>query len=174
MSSPQLSSRHLLPLACALSLVAGCSVPALLGGRFVPPEMVLNASKIAGLSLSDATLEFELAITNPNRFRLRIRAVHYRLRINGTAVGDGVANLGSTVAANGATVVAFPVSLPLETFTAAAGTAALSGEIPYEIEVSVSVGSLFAQRDVAITATSVLRLNLPLELAGGPRSPGPV
>ena len=156
----------LLPLAGALlTVLPGCGTFALLAGRFEPPEVTLTDSKVESVSRSAAAVMFALDVYNPNSYGLRLRSMRYRVKIGGATVAQGEAPAGVGLPAHGMVTVHLPAQLDFDTLTSAAHAALMTGEIPYQLDAWLRVGTMLLSRDLTFSDSSALRLNLPLGLA---------
>jgi LEA14-like dessication related protein len=160
-------------LAICLPLMTGCSLPAMVLGRFEPPITVVSASKVESISLGPVVLRFVLTVRNPNAFGLRTHAVRYRLSLSNQVIAEGRTASGVTVPPHASSIVEFRMEVPFTALSNAAPGAMMLGEIPYELDGALVVGSFLSQREVPFTAASVLRVNLPLELAALRQFPSP-
>ena len=160
-------------LAIFLPLMTGCSLPAMVLGHFEPAVVMLSASKVESISPSTAVLRFVLTVRNPNAFGLRTHTVRYRLSLGSHVVAEGRATTGMTVPGRATSTVDLRIEVPFAALNNAAPDAIMLGEVPYELDGALVVGSFLSQREVAFTAASVLRINLPLELASLLQLPSP-
>jgi LEA14-like dessication related protein len=151
-------------LALCLPL-AGCSIVTRIAGGFEDPTVELEASKVASISLSAAQLLFTLRVHNPNARALQPQGLRYRLTVNQTMLAEGATDASVTVPPRASAPLNLRVDVPLKALLDTAPGAMTLGEIPYELEVWLSVDSWFRQHEVRLVASSVLRLNLPLGLA---------
>ncbi len=151
-------SRRLLPGLLALLLgVAGCSL-------FVrSPEVAIADVRVVGLGLSGGTAEVLLAVDNPNRFALEVRAFEYLLEISDPArperwdtLAVGVAP--DTVRLPGRTETVVPLEIPFR--YNALGTALRAwlqgGEIPYRVQGEVRARGAGIQRDLPFRSRGTL------------------
>lgn len=163
---PSAIRRVIIPLALGLPLT-GCSLVARVTGGFESPALELQASKVESVSLAVTHVVFELAIHNPNAYALRSRELRYRLTVDQTVVAEGVVDVTAPLPPRSSAPVYLPVDVGLDRLLNAAPAAMVLGEIPYNLDVWVSVDSWLRQRQVHLVTSSVLRLNLPLGLARG-------
>jgi LEA14-like dessication related protein len=110
-------------------------------------------------------------VRNPNAFALSARAVDYRLRIGGHVLAAGRSSSRVTVPAQASSTVDVRMEVSFPAIGAAAPDALMLGEIPYDLDGTLRVGSCLATREVPFAAASVLAISPPLEMAGGPRLP---
>jgi LEA14-like dessication related protein len=151
--------------AAAVSLSSsGCGASALLVGRFDPPQVSIGKSYVAKLTRSAATLSIDLDVFNPNPYRLQVRGLEYRLSTAGARLAEGSVSDVIDLPGDGRSTVTLPVYLDLQALARAAQTVLALGEVPYDLEVRCTVGTLFAERALEQVDSSVLRLGLPVEL----------
>jgi LEA14-like dessication related protein len=160
-------SRALSPaiLAPLCFLLAGCTFSAALAGKFQDPVIRVEGSKVRALSPSTADVAFELSISNPNPYRLQAGKLSYRLSVEGETLAEGTAGVRTSLPAQGMATVELAFQVPFDALARLSPRGYMVGEIPCELEVHLSVGSLFFTRPVRAIHASVLRLNLPLGLA---------
>ncbi len=168
----RLSLFRTLRVLLILPLVAGCGLPAMLG-HFEPPVVSVNATKVESVSLTTAVIQLTLMVRNPNAFELTTRTVRYRLSVSDHVLADGTATNRLTLSAHTSSAVNLRIEVSFNALRDAAPDAVMVGEIPYELDGVLVVGSFLSQEEVPFSAASVLRLNLPLELARAPRLPSP-
>ncbi len=149
-----------------LSLVSqGCSAIAMLSGSFASPTVEVVASRVAALSTRRADVFIELEVDNPNSFALTARDLTYRFSLDGSMVAEGDWHVGATIPASGKALVELPLRVHLDKLLQSAAAGLVLGEIPYQLDATLTVGSFLLQREIEIAEASVLRLNLPLGLA---------
>jgi LEA14-like dessication related protein len=152
-------------LAICLPLLAGCGLSALARGHFEPPVVVLNVSRIESISPKSVAVHLVLGVQNPNEFGLSARVVGWRLRVNGQTLAAGRSSNRVTVAARATAVVDVRMDVPFPALSAAAPDALMLGEIPYDLDGTLSVGSLFSSREVPFATSGVLDISPPLTIA---------
>jgi LEA14-like dessication related protein len=156
--------RVILPAALCVPL-GGCTLVAHVTTRFESPVIELEASKVESISQAGARLLFELVAHNPNSYALRLRALRVRLTVNHTVVAESQADASLAVPSHATASVHLPIDVRLTKLLDVAPGAMMVGEIPYDLEVQFAVDSWLHQRQVVLTTSSVLRLNLPIGLA---------
>jgi len=147
--------------------LTSCSLMARMTGRFEDPALELQGSKVESVSPEMTRLLFTLAVHNPNAFPLDSRVQRYRLTVSKTVVAESTSNILATVPAGGPTFVDLPIEVGPGSLSNAAPGAVVLGEIPYDLDVWLSVDTWLRRREVHLQTSSVLRLNLPLGLARG-------
>jgi LEA14-like dessication related protein len=154
------------PLMLSMPLT-GCSLVAQMTGGFEDPTLRLQGSKVESVSPDVTRLLFTIAVHNPNAFPLRSQVQRYRLTIDKTVVAEGTSSILATVPAGAPTLVDLPIEVGPGSLSNAAPRAVVLGEIPYDLDVWLSIGAWLHPREVHLAASSVLRLNLPLGLVRG-------
>ena len=165
MRRPRRSTQCLLSLALFLPGFAGCGLPALLAGHFETPVATLASSKVQSISPMASEIAFVLTLHNPNSYGLRTQVVRYRLSVNGAVVAEGSKPAEVALPADESTPVRFTVDVGFDALEKAAAGALVIGEVPYQLETWISLRSWLQPREVYCVAASVLRFNVPLELA---------
>jgi LEA14-like dessication related protein len=156
--------RVIVLLAFCVSL-AGCSLVARVTGGFESPVIELEASKVESISLANTHLLFELVVHNPNAYSVTSHALRYRLMVGGAVVAEGTDDVTQTVPPNASASVNLPIDVRLDRLLNAAQGTTVLGEIPYDLDVWLSVDSWLRQREVHLRTSSALRMNLPIGLA---------
>ena len=160
-------------LAACLPLISGCSLPAMMLGHFEPPGVTLSASKVESISIGTAVVRLVLLVSNPNGFGLRTGAVRYRLSLSGHVLTQGRSASSVTVPPHASATVEVHMEVPFTAVNDAAPDATMLGEIPYDLDGALLVGSFLSSREVAFAFSSTLRLDVPLDVASLPRLPSP-
>jgi len=165
MPPPLCFANRLFRVILMLPAFAGCGMPAVLVGRYEAAATTLVASKVESLSPVASDIVFALAVHNPNSYGLRMRLIRYRLMVHGVAVAEGTNRAEVSLPAGKSTTWELPVSVRVDALEAAAPEALGIGEVPYQLEGWVSLGSWLRQREMHFIVASTLRFSLPLELA---------
>lgn len=167
--------RSLLPTTLVTGMLvactAGCGTLSVLARSFENPRLALVSSRVTGLSLAVARVLLAVEVTNPNTYELRAGDLRYRLRVNDTLVAEGSHSAATRFPPGGAVTVEVPLTIRLQALAEAAQAAFLTGEVPYRLEVQLSVGTWLFEREVSFRDDSVLQFNLPLGLAGAREQP---
>lgn len=157
-------ARAVFPVALCLPL-AGCSFVAGMTGGLENPVAELQASKVESISQGSTHLVFALTIRNPNAYALTVQAFQYRLAVNQVVVASGATAVSAKVPSKGSASVDLPIEVRTDRLSAAAQGAMVLGEVPFDLDVWLAVGSWPRRREIHLPASSVLRWNLPLGLA---------
>ena len=147
--------------------LTGCALVARVTGGFEDPALELQGSKVESVSPDVTRLLFTLAVHNPNAFPLESRVQRYRLIVNGTVVAEGTSNILVPIPAGVPTLVDLPIEVGPGSLSNAAPRAVVLGEIPYDLDVWLSIDAWLHPHEVHLATSSVLRLNLPLGLVRG-------
>jgi len=145
--------------------LTGCSLMARMIGPFADPALELQGSKVESVSSQATRLLFTLAVHNRNAFPLEARVQRYRVTVEKTAVAEGTSAVAATVPASALALVELPIEVAPGSLSNAAPRAVVLGEIPYDLDVWLSLDAWPQQREVHFQTSSVLRLNLPIGLA---------
>jgi LEA14-like dessication related protein len=129
-------------------------------GRFdLPsaPEVAIGPPKLRDVSLSSATLELPLTLTNANAFTLALGAIAGSLRISGAEVGSVLTPDVGALPANGKQTISVPVQVHFTDAIAAARALRGGGaHLDFKGELRSGTAALpFAlERDVDLSAQS--------------------
>ncbi len=129
-------------VAAAAALVS--SACALLGRQaFKNPEVKLQDVKLLGLGVTGGQLNVDLAVYNPNHYRLDATKVHYTVNMAGDSVriADGVLDNRFTVDEGKTSIVTIPVSFTYAGLGAAGRSMLNTGGVNYHVIGDVAVGT---------------------------------
>ncbi|MCK6554360.1 LEA type 2 family protein [Candidatus Binatia bacterium] len=157
-----------LPVLVA-STMAGCS---LVGWRHPEalPTVTLRASTVTALSEGEIAATIVLTVRNPDSNPVRVGRVRYRLTFPGGAEAGGAVIVNATVpGGDGHLDIELPVRIAKRRLLPGAAPMLLLGELPYDLDVGVSIGAPLFGHTIDVQTSSALRLDLPLELV----RPGP-
>jgi len=94
-----------LAILASLLALAGCAGS---GHLFARPKVQLAEASLTGLSREGADLVLDFDVTNPNRMRLPLGGVDYRVRVNGERFLAGSETNRVDIPARGAARVTVP------------------------------------------------------------------
>ena len=148
-----MSSRRILLVVALLVL------PALLAGCSVQPTAKITGVKLGAMSLQNATLVFDVDVTNPYPVPLPMTNLDYSLSTSGQKFLDGEAKTLGTVPASGSRVLSVPIKISfLELFNAVQGVKGKS-EIPYTAILGLGVDApLLGTMRLPMEKKSILKL----------------
>lgn len=150
----------------AFSMLSGCGLLASMTGRFEPPELRIQRSRIDQLSATRVAATLRIEIFNPNPYALEVEQLRYAVKVGGAEVGNGAVEAGFTLASDAVHSSELPLTIQLSSL-AAAGMSAALGEVPYELRAAMIVRAPLLERQVEVTQHSVLSFDVPLGLAAG-------
>ena len=101
------------------------------------PEVRFAGVSVGALSKEGAALDVDLAVTNPNGYRLGVRELTYRLSIAQVSAGEGSIAETISIPAHATAKVKLPLAFSFEPLKASALEIALTGRIAYAIEGEV-------------------------------------
>lgn len=105
------------------------------------PKLEFQPPKVTGLTLSGATIEFPLVVTNRNSFALPLQGVSGTLSIAGSPVGTlSTGNLGQ-LQGNATQVVRLPLTIDLLRAAGAAQAAVRGGTAPVTFKAELVSGN---------------------------------
>ena len=102
-----------------------------------PPEIRFEGVSVGSLSKEGAALDVDLAVTNPNGYRLGVRQLTYRLSIGDAPAGEGSIDETVSIPAHATASVKLPLSLSFAPLKSRMLELALTGEIAYAVEGDV-------------------------------------
>jgi len=110
---------------------------------FENPVVSLKDVKLRGVGLTGGTLDVQLAVYNPNNFRLDATQMTYKLSMAGDSitVADGVLSDRFTVQDRDTARVTIPVNFTYAGLGAAGRSLLNTGAVNYNVTGVVSVGS---------------------------------
>ncbi len=142
-----------------LAIAALLILPALLAGCSVQPTAKIAGVKLGSMSLQNATLIFDVDVSNPYPVPLPMTNLDYALSTAGQKFLDGQAKTLGTVPANGSKVLSLPIKVSfLELFNAVQGIKGKT-EIPYTASLGLGVNApLLGEMRLPMEKKSVLKL----------------
>jgi LEA14-like dessication related protein len=148
--------RSPLPLFVAgLLALPGCALLQGLLGPIPKPTATVTGVRISNFSLSDLTLTFDVAVTNPYSVPLPLANIDYSLASQAQPFLQGQAQLQGSIPAQGTQTVSFPAKIVFVELLKALQGIRPGAMVPYRTTLGLSVNT---------PALGVLRL--PLEKEG--------
>jgi LEA14-like dessication related protein len=124
--------RVLLPLVLLAAVAgAGCFT-------FRRPEVVFRGVELGSLDSSGAALEASFDVTNPNRYRIGVRRLTYRVSVNGRDAGGGASDQETVLEGKATTLVKLPMTLDWSKVRSAGLDFLFSGSIDYAVEGEIT------------------------------------
>ena len=131
--------RRYFVLAVASVAVAGCSV---LGSRaFKEPIVDVRTVQLRGLGLTGGSVDVQLAVYNPNGYRLDATRLTYNLQFDTVTFATGALTDRMTAQANDTMVVTIPVNFSYRGVGEAGRQIINTGTINYNVRGDLTVGT---------------------------------
>ena len=128
--------------ALAAATVAGAGGCASLGrASFAEPVVNFRNLTVSSLGLSGGSLEVELSVYNPNRFKLDATQLTYNLLIDSIPFGSGTLDDRFTVQENDSTVVRLPIAFTYRGVGEAGRQLIQTGTVNYRVNGDVTVAT---------------------------------
>ena len=105
---------------------------------FRRPEVVFRGVELGSLDVSGAALEASFDVTNPNRYRIGVRRLTYRVSVNGRDAGGGASDQETVLAGKATTLVKLPLTLDWSKVRSAGLDFLLSGSVDYSVEGEIT------------------------------------
>lgn len=119
--------------------VATAACSSMFRGGFKEPVVTFRDLKLTGVGTSGGSLEIQLSVYNPNKFRLDGTRLTYNLAVDSIAVGNGVLDQAFTVQENDSTLVRLPLSFTYAGLGAAGRQLMQTGAVNYRVTGDVTV-----------------------------------
>lgn len=135
--------RKLAFAVAASAALASAACSALGRQAFKDPEVTLKDVKLLGLGVTGGQLNVDLAVYNPNHFRLDATKVRYTVNMAGDSVriADGTLDSRFTVEEGKTEIVTIPVSFTYAGLGAAGRSLLNTGGVNYHVVGDVAVGT---------------------------------
>lgn len=110
------------------------------GGCFTfrRPEVVFRGVELGTLDSSGAALEASFDVTNPNRYRIGVQRLTYRVSVNGRDAGGGASDQETVLEGKATTLVKLPLTLDWSKVRSAGLDFLFSGSIDYTVEGDIT------------------------------------
>jgi LEA14-like dessication related protein len=107
------------------------------------PDFTIRDIKLSKCSLTDMDLIVVIEVNNPNRFNFTIKSLQYSVYLNDGEIGKGGLDKELLIPALSATKIQMPVHAGFRDLGAGIKAIFTGDEIPYKIEGSASILSVF-------------------------------
>ena len=125
---------RLLPLAALCVLAVGCANLTL-----ERPSASVRGMKLANIDAQGFTMDFDVAIDNPNEIALPLDVAEYKLALADTTIAEGKLNPDTTVPARGSSRVRVPLTLTYDNLLAAQRAIVRGGgNVSYALDAGLS------------------------------------
>lgn len=123
-----------------LLLTGGCAqVSKLLRSSARTPTATHKATRLANITLDDATVEATFAIHNPNAMGLKLDGLDWAFAFDGQKLFDGKMPAGLQLPANGTSELKVPITIPFRAIPALVTTYRTKAEAPYKVQARASI-----------------------------------
>lgn len=122
-------------------------------GSFKEPVVTFRDLKLTGVGTSGGTLEIQLSVYNPNKFRLDGTRLTYNLSVDSVAVGNGILDQAFTVQENDSAIVRLPLSFTYAGLGVAGRQLMQTGSVNYRVTGDITVETGFGKRTRAYDRT---------------------
>jgi LEA14-like dessication related protein len=118
--------------------VTGCST---IAEQFMEkPKVVLQQVNLREVTISGATVVFQVMVDNPNAFGINLSRLNYHVEIGGRAISSGALDQGLKIEANQQSLVELPVPVRYSDIFSSAFEALRGGSSSYRVKGSASFG----------------------------------
>ena len=111
-----------------------------------PPKLSVVSMKMQSADLFSQRLNVRMRVMNPNARELPIKAIKYRIEVNGTELAQGLADIPFVVPAQGEADFDLPVTANLASLLPKLLSGHGSGTLDYRLVGDVSLSSGFLRR----------------------------
>ncbi|MDQ6893992.1 MAG: LEA type 2 family protein [Acidobacteriota bacterium] len=105
---------------------------------FRRPEVVFRGVDLGSLDASGAALEASFDVTNPNRYRIGVQRLTYRVSVNGRDAGGGASDQETVLEGKATTLVKLPLTLDWSKVKSAGLDFLFSGSVDYAVEGEIT------------------------------------
>jgi LEA14-like dessication related protein len=126
---------NLVLLLSLLLLTTACKF-----GEIQNPQIDVIKSSFKSVSLKQGRLDTQLRVTNPNVFKLPIKAVSYKLFLNEKEFIAGTSQLGLKIPAGGNQLVELPVDIEYEKLLGGLGSLFKNKAIRFQLKGEIDFG----------------------------------
>jgi LEA14-like dessication related protein len=111
-----------------------------------PPQLSVVSMKVQSADLFSQRVNVRMRVTNPNARELPVKAIKYRIEVNGTEFAEGLADTPFVVPAQGEADFDLPITANLASVLPKLLTSRSSGTLDYRLVGDVSLSSGFLRR----------------------------
>ena len=127
------------------------------------PEVSVKEVRLSGVGLSGGSMNIDLELRNPNRFRIEAPVISYRVLVDTVQIGSGVYEGDFSLRGRRSTEIRIPVRFKYSDIGPTGRTLLSSGTVEYRIVGDVTAGSTYGpvagpyDRSGEFSTMSVLR-----------------
>jgi len=126
---------NLVFVSSLLMLISGCKV-----GEIKTPEVNVTKSKFTSVSLKHGRLDTQLRVSNPNAFKLPIKAISYQLFLNDKAFSSGATKHSLKIPAGGNQLVELPLDIEYKKLLGGLDSLFKSKTIRFRLQGEIDLG----------------------------------
>jgi len=104
------------------------------------PKVQVDSVHYRHVSLKDGRLDTRLSVTNPNNFKLPIKALNYQLFLNDKEFISGKTGKGLELAAAETRQIELPIDISYQKVIESLGSAVLSGKLHFRVKGELDFG----------------------------------
>ena len=143
-------------IAAAVLSVCACSM--MRNITFQRPELSLQSIELTGIGLSGGSLNLILDVYNPNAYDVSTMRIDAAVDLEGTHFGDVSLERDIVLASERHTAVSIPVSFTWAGVGAGARALLSRGEVAYELDSRLRVGTPIGEQTVSFQQDGVVPL----------------
>ncbi len=107
------------------------------------PEVSVNEVRLSGVGLSGGSMNIDLQLRNPNRFRIEAPIINYRVLVDTVEIGSGVYQGDFSLRGRRSTEIRIPVRFKYSDIGPTGRALLTSGTVEYRIVGDVTAGSSY-------------------------------
>lgn len=153
-------------LVLTLGLLGGAACASSSGSGPEPmyrPEVSVQEVRLSGIGISGGSMNVDLELRNPNRFRIEAPVINYRVLVDTVLIGSGTYEGDFSLRGRRSTSIRIPVRFKYSDIGPTGRALLSSGTVEYRIVGDVTAGSSYGpvagpyDRSGEFTTMSVLR-----------------
>ena len=125
----------LILFSATLLVISACKL-----GDLKSPEVSVTKAKFNPISLQQGRLDTQLRVSNPNVFKLPIKAVSYKLFVNDKEFSFGTIQHNLKIPAGGSQLVELPLDIRYEKLLASLGSIFTYKAIRFQLKGEIDFG----------------------------------
>lgn len=143
----------LLALALFVLPLQGCQ---LLGDLFQRPIVSLSRVDVTSVSFQGLSVNFVLAVQNPNPIGVDLARLVYQLNVDGHQFADGHTDSAAHIPAQGTGQVTIPVGIKFVDFAQSLASLFTKQKVPYSIATKLGFGTPAGVIDIPLSTSGTL------------------
>ena len=139
-------SSHKLLLTAALFAGSACSSSGPRGPEpMYRPEVSVREVRLSGVGISGGSMNIDLELRNPNRFRIEAPVITYRVLVDTVQIGSGTYEADFSLRGRRSTEIRIPVRFKYSDIGPTGRALLSTGTVEYRIVGDVTAGSSYGQ-----------------------------